>query len=537
MQNYDYIIIGAGSAGCVLANRLTENGKHSVLLLEAGGSDANFWVWMPIGYGKAFYHKNLNWMYTSEANEHLHSRTMYWPRGKVLGGSSSINAMVSIRGNPADFDEWESLGNKGWGWRHVLPYFKKLETDNYGESQWHGSSGPVNIDQVSHRMHPLCKNFIAACQENGFSKNSDFNGENFEGIGYYKLTTKNGLRMSTARAYLRTAKKRQNLTIETHAHVMRIIMDAKTAKGVEFEQAGKHHQVTANREIILSAGAIGSPQILQLSGIGPAELIKSHDITLHHAQENVGQNLQDHLGLDYLYKATEPTLNNQLYPWYGKLWQGMKYLTTRGGPLSLSVNQGGGFVHSNPSKQYADIQLYFSPVSYTKSTPGKRALMNPDPFPGFLLGFQPTRPYSLGSITIKSANHRDYPSINPNYLSDERDIEDMINGSKLMRKLASQPSLRAIITEELKPGSSINTREEMIEDIRQRASTVFHPVSTCRMAPDPKYGVVNTKLQVHGVENLRVVDASTFPTITSGNTNLPTIMLAEKAADIIQMAN
>ena len=533
MTKFDFIIVGAGSAGCVLANRLSENGRYNVLILEAGGSDFNFWVQMPIGYGKAFYDKRINWMYMTEPDPGINGRQSYWPRGKVVGGSSSINAMVYIRGQREDFDEWEGLGNPGWGWDDVLPYFKKSEQSQNGGTEWRGGHGPLYVSDVSRDLHPLCQNFLKAGQECGLTFNPDFNGETQEGVGLYQNTVKGGRRMSAARAYLHPALKRRNLKIEKNAQATRILFEGRKAIGVEYRQNGELKNALAGAEVILSAGAINSPQLLQLSGVGNAECLNQLGINVVLDASAVGDHLQDHLGITYLYRSRVPTLNDQLYPWWGKLWHGMRYVLARRGPLALGVNQGGGFFRTRPELEKPNMQLYFSPVSYTEAPSGQRPLMNPDPFPGLQLGIQPTRPTSRGNLTIRSADPSEYPSIFPNYLSTVNDIEETLEGVKFLREIAAAPALAPVIDEEIVPGPRVQSREQLIDDIRNRSNTVFHPVSTCRMGPDTEQNVVNHRLAVHGIANLRVVDASIFPTLTSGNTNAPAIMVGEKGADMI----
>ncbi|MBI1218133.1 MAG: choline dehydrogenase [Rhodobacteraceae bacterium] len=533
MSDYDFIIVGAGSAGCVLANRLSESGRYSVLLLEAGGSDINPWIWMPIGYGKTFYRRSVNWMYLTEPDAGLDGRISYWPRGKVMGGSSSINAMVFVRGQRSDFDGWRDLGNPGWGWADVLPYFRKMETNDAGEDAYRGGTGPLHVATVSRDHHPLCQNFLAAGRELQVPINPDFNGADLEGVGAYQTTTKGGMRMSAARAYIRPAARRANLRIETRAQVTQVHFDGRRATGVSFSQNGTARRVGARREVILAAGAINSPQLLQLSGVGPARLLRDNGIAVVHAAEGVGRNLQDHLCIDHLFRSKVPTLNDQLYPWWGKLLHGLRYVLTRRGPLSLSLNQAGGFVRSRPDLTEPDIQLFFSPVSYTKAPPGKRPLMNPDPFPGFLLSAQPVRPTSRGHLQIRSADPLDPPAIHPNYLSTDHDLREILEASRLIRRFSEAPSLAAVIAAEIAPGPHIRTDAELIADARARAVTVFHPVGTCRMGPDPAADVTDARLRVHGLQGLRVADASIFPTLTSGNTNAPTIMVGEKAADLI----
>jgi choline dehydrogenase len=531
---YDYIIVGAGSAGCVLANRLTESGKHRVLLLEAGPSDARFWIQVPIGYGKTYYNNQFNWMYQSEPIPGLMDRTNYVPRGKVLGGSSSINAMVYSRGQAGDFDDWEGMGNPGWGWKDVLPVYRRMEDHALGSGPWHGAGGQLEVSDISKEVHALTHLYVKAGQEAGLKFTPDLNGETIEGIGYYQLTTtRNGLRASAARAYLRPAMKRANLRVETGALATRVLFDGARAVGIAYEQRGQKLEARAGREVILSLGAINTPQLLQLSGVGPADVLRQHGIDVHHATEAVGNHMQDHLCFDHTYKSMLPSLNDVLYPWWGKALAGLRYVLTRRGPLSLSVNQGGGYFRSRAESQRPDIQLYFSPLTYEKAPVGVRKLTGVDPYSGFIISISPCRPTSRGHVHIKSSDPRQAPAIQPNFMSTNHDVEEMLAGAKFLRRLAETPTMKSMIKEELKPGRPLGTDDEIVADIRARTYSVFHPCGTARMGSDPREAAVDHRLKFHGLAGLRVVDASIFPTVTSGNINAPSIMVGEKGAELI----
>ena len=530
MTHYDYIIVGAGSAGCVLANRLSASGKHSVLLLEAGRSDRHFWIQTPIGYAKTYYDPRFNWMYDAEPDAGIDNRVSYWPRGKVLGGSSSINAMVYIRGHATDFDDWEAAGNPGWGWRDVQPYFDKLE---HHSNDANTNSGPQFVSDLSADHHASCAYFLRAGSEAGYPQSNDFNRASLEGIGHYHLTAAGGMRASTARTYLREAQRRKNLTVETGVHVTRLLIDALRAKGVEVQRRGQREQISARREVIVSAGAVNSPQLLQLSGIGDDRLLRSLGIDVALNNRNVGQHLQDHLGISYFYKSSVPTLNTELGSWFGKLRAGLKYVLTRKGPLALSVNQAGGFVRTDASLERPNIQLYFVPGSYTTAPEGTRPIVNLDPFDAFQIGYNACRPSSRGEIHITSPDPFTAPAIKPNYLDTEQDRVDAIAGARVVRTLAAQAALAGISRGEFQPGDTVQTDDDILKDFRQRSGTIFHASCTCRMGASADHSVVDSTLKVHGIERLRVVDASVFPNVTSGNTNAPTIMLAEKASDLI----
>ena len=533
MPDYDYIILGAGSAGCVLANRLSLDPSNRVLLLEAGGTDRRFFIQMPIGYGKTYHQKAVNWMYVTEPSPDADNKPSYWPRGKVLGGSSSINAMVYVRGNPRDFDEWSELGNSGWSYNEVLPYFRKMESWQNGADTYRGGDGPLKISEVSSQLHPLCDNFLSAAKEIGIKLNSDMNGKRQDGVGNYQITTHKGQRMSSSRAYLWPVISRTNLTVITNALASKILIKDKKAYGVEYLKSGSTHKIYAKREVILSTGSINSPQLLQLSGVGPKKVLQEASVELIHDSPAVGQNLQDHLSVTYFYKSKVPTLNDQLRPLLGKVYQGLKYILTRSGPLSLSVNQSGGFIRTRDGLSKPNIQLYFSPVSYTLESRDRRAMMSPDPFSAMLLGVSNCNTNSRGQLRIKNSDPTSHPIIEPNYLSHEEDVKDLLEGVKVLRKLAKTDSFKPVIGEEFRPGPECQTDEQLIQHIKDTVWTVFHPSSTCRMGPDPKSNVVDRNLRVHGIDGLRVADASIFPKLICGNINAATIMVGEKASDLV----
>ncbi len=533
MDDFDYVIVGAGTAGCVLANRLSADGRARVLVLEAGGSDRTIWIQLPIGYGRTFFDRRVNWMYDTDPVPGLGGRPSYWPRGKVIGGSGSINAMVHVRGQPHDFDDWAALGNPGWSWADVLPYFIKAEDHDLGASDWHGEGGPQHVTDISARAHPLCQTFLATGQALGLPFSPDLNGAQSEGVGIYQINTRGGRRASTANAYLRPALRGGNVQLRTGCHATRILFEGKHAVGVAYQKGGRTVLVRAAREVILAGGSIASPQLLQLSGIGDAGLLSSLGITPLVDAKAVGRNLQDHLAVSYFYRTSVPTLNDELGPLMGKVRAGLRYLLDRGGPLSMSVNQGGGFVRSIPDQPRVNLQLYFSPVSYTQTPLSERKLLNPDPFSAFLLSFNSCRPTSRGHLQIKSADPFEHPLIQPNYLSTDQDMAEALAGCRMLRALARTAPLSDIIIEELVPGARLQSDAELLEDFRQRADTVYHPTSTCMMGPDPATSVVDARLRVHGVTGLRVIDASVVPTITSGNMNAPTVMVAEKGAAMI----
>ncbi len=529
MQTYDYILVGAGSAGCVLANRLTEDGHTKVLLVEAGGRDRDPWLHIPVGYFKTIHKPNLGWGYKTAPEPNMQGREILWPRGRVLGGTSSINGLIYIRGQAEDYDLWRQLGNTGWGWDDVLPYFRKAEnqatTNQPKSNDLHNQGGPLTVsDYPDH--HPLSEAFVAAAEQAGIPRTDDFNGPRQDGAGYYQMTTRNGRRASTAQAYLKPALKRPNLRVITNALVSRLLFDGKRAVGIQFVKDGRQGEAGA-REVILCGGAINSPQLLQLSGIGDASHLKGLGIDVVHDAPSVGRNLQDHLQAQVVYQCKTPiTINDDLQ----SLWRQAKiltrYLWSRGGPMAGGPSSVGAFVKSNERVATADLQFHMMPLSVAR--PGVV-----DTFSGYTFCTNQSRPESRGEIMISSADPVLPPVIQPNYLAEKTDREAMISGIRMLRQIATAPAFAAFRDVEHRPGDAVQTDEAILDYVRRTGATMYHPVGTCRMGPD-REAVVDTTLRVNGVEGLRVVDASVMPRLISGNTNAPTIMIAEKAADIIK---
>ncbi len=534
MTEYDYIVVGAGSAGCVLANRLTAGGEHRVLLLEAGGSDRSPWIQVPIGYGRTFNDPRFNWMYQAQPDPALDNRSAHWPRGKVLGGSSSINAMVYVRGQPADFDDWRAAGNPGWSWSELLPYFKKLEDHAWGASEFHGAGGPLHVSDVSASVHPLCATFLQACADVGIEHTRDFNGAQPEGAGLWQVTIKDGVRVSSANAYLRPIWRRANLDVRLRAHVTRVLFSGSRAVGVEYLRGGTRQEARARLEVVLAAGAINSPQLLELSGVGDAQLLRQLHIPLIADSPAVGRGLQDHLAVSYFYRSRVPTLNDQLAPFLGKVKAALRYALGRRGPLAMSVNQAGAFLRSRAQLTRPNLHIYFNPASYSTTTIGpKRRLLNPDPYPGFLMSFNTCRPTSRGTVHIRSSDPLASPVIVPNSLATEADVQDVFEGARVLRRIAGARPLAEVIETEREPGAQVQSDAEVLADFRRRAGSVFHACGTCAMGADPRTSAVDQRLRVRGASGLRVVDAAIFPNISSGNINAPTLMVAERAADLI----
>ena len=532
LGDFDYIIVGSGSSGATLAGRLSSNPSVKVLLLEAGPSDGSLKIKVPLGYGSLFYDQKFNWKYETEPEAELNGRRMYWPRGKVLGGSSAINAMVYVRGHQNDFKDWEKVA-PSWSWSNVEPLFKKIEAWKGKSSSARGSSGPVGVSNVERDVHPLTNKYLEAGQELGFPLNGDYNGSHMEGVSVYQTTIANGLRVSSASAYISKRNSGRNLRVITNAHVTKLIFDGRRATGVCFSQGNRETTVLTDGEVILSAGALNSPHLLYLSGLGPANELQPHGISVLQDMPHVGRHLQDHIGVDFTLAVNRPSLNQKLRPVLGKFLVGLEYLFFKSGPLAMSLNQAGGFVKSDPSLEIPDLQLYFSPLSYSTAPQGKRPLMSPDPYPAVRLGFNPTKPTSEGWISLKSSDPFESPKFVGNYLSTEEDKKVMISGMHLMRKFLKTKAMRDIVEEELSPGSDFNDDKSFMDFARSEGGTVFHQCGTCRMGKDISSSVVDESLRVHGIDGLRVADASIFPRITTGNTNAPSIMVGEKAADII----
>ena len=525
-DSFDYIVVGAGSAGCVLANRLTASGRHRVLLLEAGGHDRNIWIHVPLGYGKLFTNPKVNWLYTSEPEAELNNRRIIQPRGKVLGGSSSINGLLYIRGQPADFDHWRQLGNSGWSFDDVLPYFRRAEDQQRGEDALHGAGGPLAVSDVC-EPHPLCEAFIAAAQQAGFPRNDDFNGPTQEGAGYFQLTARRGRRCSTAVGYLRPARRRPNLTIVSNALASRILFSGRRAIGVEYRYGDTTRVAHANAEVILAGGTFNSPQLLQLSGLGSAPLLQSLGINVIADMPAVGADLQDHVQVRMQYRCTERiTMNDVIHSWRHRAGAGLRYALFRKGLLAIGAGYAGGFFRTSPLAATPDVQVHF--IIFSAETAGAAL----HPFPGFIASVCQLRPESRGFVRIKSVNAREPPAIQPRYLSSPSDRDTVVAGMKLLRRIMRQPAMRRYIAEERAPDPRCMSDAELLEFARATGTTVFHPTSTCRMGPDPA-AVVDERLRVHGIESLRVVDGSIMPTVVSGNTNAAIVMIAEKGADMI----
>ena len=524
MNSFDFIIVGAGSAGCVLANRLTASGRHRVLLIEAGGEDRDIWLHIPLGYGRHFTNPKVNWLYTTEPEAECHGRRIIAPRGKVVGGSSSINGLLYIRGQAEDFDRWRQLGNAGWSHADVLPYFRKAEDQSRGADEWHDTGGPLAVSDME--PLPICDAFIAAAEQRGYRRNPDFNGATQEGFGYYQLTTRNGRRCSASVGYLKPARRRPNLKVVSGALATRVLFEGRRAVGIEYAQGDTTH-TARGAEIILSGGAFNTPQLMQLSGLGPAPLLREHGIDVIADLAGVGADLQDHYHARMVYRCRQPVgINDLLAKKHRGLMAGLRYALTRKGLLAMGAAYAGGFFRTNEAAATPDVQCHIMLFSGDTIAPPLHS------FSGISCPLVVLRPESRGTVRIKSADPREPPAIAPRYLTAAKDRDALVAGLRALRGIMAAPALAPFIDAEHDPGPACASDDDLLDFARRKGSTVYHPTSTCRMGDDSA-AVVDARLRVRGIANLCVVDASIMPALVSGNTNAATIMIGEKGADMI----
>jgi len=528
-ESADYVVVGAGSAGCAVAARLSEDPAVRVVLLEAGVRDRNLWLHLPIGYVKTMYHPTLSWNLMTEPEPHLDGRRVPWPRGRVLGGSSAINGLLYVRGQHADYDHWRQLGCTGWSFEDVLPYFKRAEDQERGADEWHGSSGPLAVSDLRER-NPLALAFIEAAAELGFPRNRDFNGADQEGAGFYQVTARKGWRCSAATAYLKPARNRPNLVVVTGAHTTGLVIEGRRCAGVRLKRDGADLTLRAAREVILCSGAIASPHLLLLSGIGPAEHLQAMGIPVVHDLPQVGRNLQDHFQARLAYRVTRPvSLNTKRHSLLGQFLMGAEFALRRTGPLTVSAGTAGLFARVLPGGETPDVQYHFLPFSTDKT------MMELHPFPGMTISACQLRPESRGTITLASPDPHAKALIHANYLATETDQRCMLEGVKLGRRLAATHAMAPWVAGEIAPGPEAISDEDILAWIRRTGGTIYHPSGTCRMGSDSE-SVVDPELRLRGIEGLRVADASIMPTVVSGNTNAACIMIGEKCADMVKAA-
>lgn len=526
LGEFDYVIVGAGSAGCAIANRLSADPTVRVALVEAGGRDWNPWIHVPVGYFKTMHNPSVDWCFETEPDPGLNGRRLDWPRGKVLGGSSSLNGLLYVRGQPQDYDGWRQMGNVGWAWDDVLPYFKRAEDQERGESAYHGVGGPLSVSNMR-LSRPICDAWVEAAQKAGYPYNPDCNGPVQEGVGYFQLTTRRGRRCSSAVAYLHPIKGRKNLEIITHAQTKRVVIDNGRATGVVIYKNGVDQIIKARREIVLSAGAIGSPQILMYSGIGPGDELKQQGVTPLIEAPDVGKNLQDHLQARLVFKCNEPTLNDEVRSLFDQARIGLRYLLFRTGPMTMAASLATGFLRTHDDVATPDIQFHIQP--WSADSPGEGV----HPFSAFTASVCQLRPESRGEIRIFGPDPLAYPTIHPNYLSTLTDQRTIVNGIKIALRISEQQPLKSKISERFRPGPEIQTDEALLDWARNWSTTIYHPAGTCRMGADER-SVVDSRLRVRGINGLRIADCSIMPTIVSGNTNAPAIMIGEKVSDMIR---
>lgn len=524
---FDFVVVGAGSAGCVLANRLSENGKYTVAIIEAGPKDNYPWIHIPIGYFRTMGNPNTDWCYETEHDPGLNGRSLKWPRGKVLGGSSSINGLLYVRGQAEDFRDWAQLGNKGWDWEDVMPFFRKAEHWEGDSHEERGKGGPLNVSE-NQVERDVVRAWIDAAEALGYPKNPDYNSGDQEGVGHFQMTMKNGFRCSSAVAYLKPARRRKNLSIITDCMTTGLMIEGKQVTGITALLKGKKTEIKANREVILSAGAIGSPQLLMTSGIGDPLDLKPHGIDVKHKLEGVGKNLQDHLQARPVYKCTSGSINTDSRNPIKLVGMALQYALTRQGPMAMAASLGTGFLRSDPALDRPDIQFHIQPFSADSPAEG------PHRFSAFTASVLQLRPESTGHIELKSADMRDYPAIHPNYLATQNDCDTIVRGIKIARNICKTEPLASMVTEEFNPGLSVKEDDDaaILDWARSNSTTIYHPTGTCKMGVD-KSAVVDNRLRVHGIKGLRIADASIMPVITSGNTNAPAIMIGEKCSSMI----